>query len=189
MSASPAGREAAPPAARGREAPATQPRQQDPFAPDMDAEFDMGLSDASFDALMCGGACAAMRKSSSRSRDTRGRVVAVRRDEVFVELGGREQGCVPLRQFATPPKPGDAVEVVVQRLNADDGLYDLRLPEAAADVADWGDLPKGCWSRPRSPATTRAAWSARSTTSAASFPSARSRSTASRTWRSSSASG
>ncbi len=33
--------------------------------------------------------------------------------------------------------------MVVQRLNADDGLYDLRLPEAAADVSDWADLNEG----------------------------------------------
>ena len=71
------------------------------------------------------------------------RVVAVRCNDVFVELGGRQQGCVPLAQFEQPPKPGDALEVVVQKLNADDGLYDLRIPSAAAQVADWSDLVEG----------------------------------------------
>ena len=42
-----------------------------------------------------------------------------------------------------PPEPGDIVEVIVQQLNPEDGLYDLRLPSAAAEVADWGDLSEG----------------------------------------------
>ena len=110
---------------------------------DMDAELDMALGDSSFDAWMrTGDVFGGEEAFEPESRHT-GRVVAVRRDEVFIELGGREQGCLPLHQFAAPPKAGDAVEVVVQRLNADDGLYDLRLPEAAADIGDWGDLNEG----------------------------------------------
>ena len=98
---------------------------------------------SSFDAWMrTGNVFGGEEAFEPESRHT-GRVVAVRRDEVFIELGGREQGCLPLHQFAAPPKAGDAVEVVVQRLNADDGLYDLRLPEAAADISDWGDLNEG----------------------------------------------
>ncbi len=139
-SASPAPPAPPPEAAVVADAPAAEPPQQDPFAPDMDAEFDTGLSDESFDALMRGGALRGDEEVFEPESRHRGRVVAVRRDEVFVELGGREQGCIPLGQFAKPPKAGDAVEVVIQRLNADDGLYDLRLPEAAAEVADWGDL-------------------------------------------------
>ena len=54
--------------------------------------------------------------------------------EVFVDLGGREQGCLPLRQFDTPPNPGDVLQVVVQKLNPDDGLYELRLPDKAVEV-------------------------------------------------------
>ena len=72
-----------------------------------------------------------------------GRVAAIRREEVFVDLGGREQGCLPLRQFDTPPKPGDVLQVIVQKLNSDDGLYELRLPDKAVEVGDWSDLNEG----------------------------------------------
>jgi small subunit ribosomal protein S1 len=117
-----------------------KPSVRDPLSPDMDAELSMAMSDGAFDALMSGGAgMDSGEPLEPESRHT-GQVVAVRRDDVFVALGGREQGCVPLHQFDTPPKVGDSVEVVVQKLNADDGLYDLRVPSAAAEVADWGDL-------------------------------------------------
>ena len=119
------------------------PCGEDTFPQDMDAELQPGPCDTSFDALMRGGDVLGNEEALEPESRHTGRVVAVRRDEVFLDLGGREQGCVPLRQFAKPPKPGDTVEVVVQRLNADDGLYDLRLPDAAADVSDWDDLHEG----------------------------------------------
>ncbi len=79
----------------------------------------------------------------SRSRAHRGRVAALRRDEVFIEFGGREQGILPARSFETPPQPGDMIEVIVQRFNAEDGLYELSLPGAAVDVEDWDSVHDG----------------------------------------------
>ena len=65
------------------------------------------------------------------------RIVVVRKDDVFVELGSREQGVVSLQQFATPPVVGGIVDVVVQRFNTEDGLYELALPGSAVHVEDW----------------------------------------------------
>ena len=120
------------------------PAPQDHLASDLDADLQMALSDASLGALMSGGDLA-MDGEDGLEPESRhaARVVAVRRNDVFVELCGRQQGCVPLAQFDQPPKPGDALEVVVQKLNADDGLYDLRIPAAAAQVAEWSDLVEG----------------------------------------------
>ncbi len=73
----------------------------------------------------------------------RGRVVALRRDEVFVEFGGREQGCVPARSFETPPQPGDTIEVIVQRFNAEEGLYDLTLPGMSVELGNWDEVHEG----------------------------------------------
>jgi hypothetical protein len=42
-----------------------------------------------------------------------------------------------------PPRPGTEVQVVVQRLNAEDGLYELSLPNKAVQVDDWSDLVEG----------------------------------------------
>jgi small subunit ribosomal protein S1 len=72
-----------------------------------------------------------------------GRVAAIRRDDVFIEFGGREQGIVSLRLFDVPPRVGAEVQVVVQRLNPEDGLYELSLPNKAAQVDDWSDLTEG----------------------------------------------
>jgi small subunit ribosomal protein S1 len=72
-----------------------------------------------------------------------GRVVAVRRGDVFVELGSREQGIVPIEKFDQPPQPGATLEVVVQRFNAEDGLYELTLPNSAIEIDDWADLHEG----------------------------------------------
>ena len=72
-----------------------------------------------------------------------GRVVAVRRDDVFIEFSGRQQGIASLRQFDIPPRPGAVVQVVVQRQNPEDGLYELSLPNKAVQVDDWSDLVEG----------------------------------------------
>jgi small subunit ribosomal protein S1 len=71
------------------------------------------------------------------------RIVVVRKDDVFVELGSREQGVVSLQQFKEPPAVGGMVDVIVQRFNSDDGLYELMLPGTAVHVEDWSDLSEG----------------------------------------------
>jgi predicted RNA-binding protein with RPS1 domain len=72
-----------------------------------------------------------------------GRVVAVRRDVVFVELGGREQGVLPLVQLPEVPQPGQQIEVVVARFNSEEGLYELIAPHGAMSIGDWEDLNEG----------------------------------------------
>ncbi|HQU42910.1 MAG TPA: S1 RNA-binding domain-containing protein, partial [Pirellulales bacterium] len=70
----------------------------------------------------------------------RGRIASIHRDNVFVDLGGRNQGVLSLRQFPIAPEVGTVVEVIVSRFDAEEGLYNLSLPGAAVDVADWSDL-------------------------------------------------
>jgi small subunit ribosomal protein S1 len=72
-----------------------------------------------------------------------GRVIAVRRDNVFLEFADRQQGIISLRQFDVPPRPGAVVQVVIGRLDPDDGLYELSLPNRAVQVDDWSDLVEG----------------------------------------------
>jgi predicted RNA-binding protein with RPS1 domain len=108
---------------------------------DLDAELRRAMGDASMDELM-GGSHADEPAFEPESLQS-GRVVAVRRDDVFVEFGGRQQGIVSLRQFDVPPRPGAEIQVVVQRLNPEDGLYELTLPNKAVQVDDWSDLVEG----------------------------------------------
>jgi len=72
-----------------------------------------------------------------------GKIISIGRDSAFVELGGREQGAVQLKQFKTEPSVGDTIEVKVVRFLSEEGLYDLTLPMAAADVADWSQIDEG----------------------------------------------
>jgi small subunit ribosomal protein S1 len=71
------------------------------------------------------------------------RIVSIHNDDVFVELGGRNQGVLSLRQFPQPPAVGSVVEVAVVRFDADEGLYQLSLPNSAIVAANWGDIAEG----------------------------------------------
>jgi small subunit ribosomal protein S1 len=63
---------------------------------------------------------------------------------VFVEFGGREQGCIAARAFEeNPPQVGAEIEVVVQRFNSEEGLYDLSLPGATVDLGNWDEVREG----------------------------------------------
>ena len=74
------------------------------FVETIDAEMNDALSDASLDALMLSGTEGVGGEPLEAESQQTGRVAAIRRDEVFVEFGGREQGCLPLRQFDSPPE-------------------------------------------------------------------------------------
>jgi len=119
-----------PPSIRGR------------LSPDLEAELTEVLSDTSLEELMAGGASTVQPLLEEESRHT-GRVVAVRRDDVFVEMGSREQGIVSARLFPELPAVGADIEVVVQRFNPEEGLYELLIPGTAASIADWTDLHEG----------------------------------------------
>ena len=69
-------------------------------------------------------------------------VLKIHDGNVFVALGGPDEGQVPFEQFETEPSAGDQVEVVVRGLTAD-GLYQCSLPGGAIEVSDWDDLQEG----------------------------------------------
>jgi ribosomal protein S1 len=72
-----------------------------------------------------------------------GKVIGVRGKSVFVDLGAKSEGVVPVEQFQGPlPNPGDLIEVVVDRFDASEGLLLLSL-KGAAVAADWENLRPG----------------------------------------------
>ena len=72
-----------------------------------------------------------------------GKVIGVRGKSVFVDLGAKSEGVVPVEQFGeTLPKPGDMIEVVVDRFDTAEGLLLLSLKGAAVE-ANWENLRKG----------------------------------------------
>jgi small subunit ribosomal protein S1 len=136
--------EAAIVAAAGESAPSSfpPPNIRERLPSDLEDELSRAMGDASMDELMGGGSAAddpALEPDSLQS----GRVVGIRRDDVFVEFGGRQQGIVSLKQFDVPPQPGAMVQVVVQRFNPEDEMYELSVPNKAVQVDDWSDLVEG----------------------------------------------
>ena len=130
-------------AKRGPDGRFPLPNLRDNLSPDLEREFDAALGDESLEELFAGDDPAASQSMLEEDSLHTGRVVAVRRDDVFVELGSREQGCVSVRQFQQPPEIGTSLEVKVRRFNPEDGLYELAIPGTAMSVDDWDDIEEG----------------------------------------------
>lgn len=131
------------PAVEGKKFPPPNIRSR--LSPDLEEELEAALAGSSLEDLMSGGEALSKQVMLEADSKIAGRVVAVQRDDVFVELGALEQGVVPLGQFPDrqPPEPGTMLNVRVVRFNREEGLYDLALPHAAADVGDWSDIEEG----------------------------------------------
>ncbi|MFO0949167.1 MAG: S1 RNA-binding domain-containing protein [Planctomycetota bacterium] len=71
------------------------------------------------------------------------RVLSVRGDDVFVDLGLKSEGVVSILQFEkSPPQPGDIVELILDHYDSQNDLYILRRPGTVQE-ADWGSVAKG----------------------------------------------
>lgn len=120
------------------------PNIRDQLSPELQAEFEAALGDLSFDALMEEGATGQPATELAPETRITGRIAKVHRDDVFIDLGGPNQGVVPLRQFEdAEPKPGDQLELVVIRFDAEEGLYELGRPTAAIEVGNWNEVSEG----------------------------------------------
>ena len=79
----------------------------------------------------------------TRSGTQQGKVIAVRARSVFVDLGAKSEGVVPVEQFqGTLPEVGTMIEVLVDRFDTDEGIILLNLKGAAVE-ANWENLRKG----------------------------------------------
>lgn len=75
----------------------------------------------------------------------RGRIAAIRGDDVFVDLAGLDsklQGVVPLRQFERSPRLGSVMEFVVERTDEAEGVMHLSR-ESAVSQLSWDQLQAG----------------------------------------------
>ncbi|MBQ1277217.1 MAG: S1 RNA-binding domain-containing protein [Thermoguttaceae bacterium] len=131
-------------APRGPLSSVPTPNRRARLSDDLEDEFNALLSGESLDSLMKNDK-ANVGAAPEEGAKVRCRVVAVQRDSVFVDVGGREQGLIPLKQFPEDAQPtvGQEFEAVVSRFNAEDGVYDVSLPLAAAEVGDWLSLTVG----------------------------------------------
>jgi small subunit ribosomal protein S1 len=77
-----------------------------------------------------------------------GTVVAVQRDNVVIDIGGKSEGIIALSEFAdaqgqTHVKPGDQVDVYIESRENDDGLVALS-KEKADKMKVWDEISAAC---------------------------------------------
>lgn len=121
-----------------------KPNLRQALSPELEVELAEALGDATLDELIAAETAgpAAPEGLEPESRH-KAKVLRIFRDNVFVDLGGRNQGVASFQQFAEEPAIGAEIDVVVGKFNADDGLYDVSLSGASVDVGDWSDISEG----------------------------------------------
>jgi small subunit ribosomal protein S1 len=108
-----------------------------------DEELEGVLAGADLDALMIGDRKGRADVGLETGGRYQARVIKIHNANVFVTLGGPNEGVIPLLQFTDMPTEGLNVEVVIRSFNADEGLYELSIPGEAISANDWGDLEEG----------------------------------------------
>jgi small subunit ribosomal protein S1 len=136
------------PAARPVKAPQPRPVMKSPvpnirqqLSPELELEVAAAFGDLSLeDALQTSTGVGNEIEPDSRRT---GRIAAIHEGEVFVDLGGRNQGVLSLLQFAEPPAIGQNLEFIVRGVDAEDGLYRVSLPGGTIEVGDWSEIRAG----------------------------------------------
>ena len=122
------------------------PNVRDQLSPELEKELEDALGGESLDSII-EGAAATAGPADELQPDTRvtGTVAKIHREDIFVELGGRNQGLLPLKQFdkTEPPEVGSPIEVAIARFNSEQGLYEVSLPTAAVAVGNWDEVEVG----------------------------------------------
>ena len=119
----------------------------------LQAELDAALADfdeSSFNAPSArSGKSAGPRKIDDRGHEGKpgtrtGKVIGQRGKAIFVDLGGKSEGILPVTDFEEGqiPAAGSSIEVVVERFDPEEGVQILRLKGAAIE-ADWSNLKRG----------------------------------------------
>jgi small subunit ribosomal protein S1 len=111
---------------------------------DLEDEINEALAGVSMDQFL-GQDDAAIGTGTELQPDQRyqATVVKIFRDNIFCRLPGQHEGVASTKNMENVPEVGTELEVVVSSFNADEGLYELRVPGTAVDVEDWSDLSEG----------------------------------------------
>lgn len=116
---------------------------------DLEREIEQALGSASMEDILAAEdaqpqAAPAKKEQGADANVRTGRVIAVQGDDVFVDLGGKDQGILPAAQFEDEdlPEPGAEIEVTVEGANEDEGLLILSR-KGAVLAASWDRLERG----------------------------------------------
>jgi small subunit ribosomal protein S1 len=114
------------------------------LTPELEAEYLEALEGQSLDDILEGKAATSVAGELAPETRITGRVSKIYREDIFIDIDGRNQGVVSMRQFPDElPDVGSQIELLVSRFNVEDGLYELTRPTAAVDVGDWSDIAEG----------------------------------------------
>lgn len=122
------------------------PNVRDQLSPELEKELEDALGGESLDAIIDNPANnASPGEELQLDTKVKGTVAKIHREDIFIELGGRNQGLLPLKQFEKkdPPEVGSEIEVTVARFNSEQGLYEVSLPTASVSVGNWDEVEVG----------------------------------------------
>ncbi len=120
------------------------PNVRTQLSPELQQEFEAALAGGAAEDLMEKSATIVATAELAPEARVSGRVASIREGDVFVDLGGPNQGVVNAQQFGEkPPEVGAQLDLMVVNFDADQGLYELSLPAAAVDVGNWDEVREG----------------------------------------------
>ncbi len=108
-----------------------------------DSELAEAMAGADLDALMIGEKAGRVGVGLELGTLFQARVIKIHNANVFVSLGGPNEGVISLLQFTDMPTEGMQIDVVLRAFNAEEGLYECGIPGEAIAANDWGDLEEG----------------------------------------------
>ena len=112
---------------------------------DEEKELDALFSGKGFDQYLTGIDAIAGQDVLEEGTKVKAKILSLRNDCAFVDIGAREQGSIPLKQFPEDQQPaiGQVYDAIVSKFNQEDGMYDIALPLAALEVGDWSSVVEG----------------------------------------------
>jgi len=110
---------------------------------DLEDEFSELFQGTEMESLMADVDKVASQAQWEPETKLKGKILALGSEDVFFDVGGRDQGMVPLKQFKELPEVGQVWDVIVIKYLPEEGLYELSLPLAAADVREWEQIQEG----------------------------------------------
>lgn len=119
------------------------PSKRAKLSDDLEAELQAALGDTSLEDIARGEGVKRSAEGLEPDSRHRGQVLRIHGDNVFVSLGGRNEGVASLRSFSEPPPIGEMLDVIVAGQSREDGLYNLGIPGGAIVSGDWSDIREG----------------------------------------------
>ncbi len=120
-----------------------RPNIRKPLSNDLEMELESALVDADLNGLMIGAANLQVGVELEQGSRRSAKIIKIHQENVFLSLGGPDEGIVPLLQFTDMPQEGATVECLIRGFNTEDGLYELALPGEATSIEDWEDVQEG----------------------------------------------